>query len=439
MRCPAAAIALLAFSLACATYESTYARWDQAYAAANAALADGDDATAYVHAVEAIAAARAPLAEWGLRVWTLEWAATVSLKVNRVRDAVRYADEALALRRERSWQDAPPLQERYDSALEAAILISTGLVSRGAVDDGERILAAYVARIRWLEHWIGITSRALSRGLAEVNGWMGIALLEADEPQRALGYFEESQAQISLDSERRSVKTVLFALRYADALEAVGRIDAAAAQRAIAYAPPVDPDYLPDIKRAYDEMGVRGWDATSLPFALYVEPAPEDWPEGEHSLGTLVWEAASKWAHRVRPGVPDFIWVERREIANILVTWKRDRQVSPRALAHALPGLTERNRRIVQVLVEVGIGPPDDPVPMDELRVTVRHELGHAVGLYGHSTSPTDLMFPYAGLHSSEISPRDVETLRHLYPCRLDPVPGLVVHRRNDEAFDCGD
>ncbi|MBW4699357.1 MAG: matrixin family metalloprotease [Aphanocapsa lilacina HA4352-LM1] len=42
------------------------------------------------------------------------------------------------------------------------------------------------------------------------------------------------------------------------------------------------------------------------------------------------------------------------------------------------------------------------------------HELGHAVGLWGHSDDPEDIMYPeMRGVH--EPSGRDLQTLRRLY------------------------
>lgn len=49
------------------------------------------------------------------------------------------------------------------------------------------------------------------------------------------------------------------------------------------------------------------------------------------------------------------------------------------------------------------------------LRATARHELGHALGLWGHSTDPQDVMYPaQIGLYPP-ISDRDLKTLQWLY------------------------
>jgi len=48
------------------------------------------------------------------------------------------------------------------------------------------------------------------------------------------------------------------------------------------------------------------------------------------------------------------------------------------------------------------------------LRNIVAHELGHAIGLLGHSPNNGDLMFPITDEHS-RISERDLNTIKRLY------------------------
>ena len=56
------------------------------------------------------------------------------------------------------------------------------------------------------------------------------------------------------------------------------------------------------------------------------------------------------------------------------------------------------------------------------LRATARHELGHALGLWGHSTNPQDVMYPAQMGDYPPISDRDLKTLQWLYQ---DLIPGF--------------
>jgi predicted Zn-dependent protease len=63
---------------------------------------------------------------------------------------------------------------------------------------------------------------------------------------------------------------------------------------------------------------------------------------------------------------------------------------------------------------------------------TARHELGHALGLWGHSPSPQDVMYFAQVAQGPAISPRDLNTLRRLYqtPTALGwPQPAALTGR----------
>ncbi|MBL1174607.1 hypothetical protein [Pantanalinema sp. GBBB05] len=62
---------------------------------------------------------------------------------------------------------------------------------------------------------------------------------------------------------------------------------------------------------------------------------------------------------------------------------------------------------------------PDQPVPYT--LATARHELGHALGIWGHSLQPTDALYASQVRQPPTISARDINTLKRVYeqPTRL--------------------
>lgn len=58
----------------------------------------------------------------------------------------------------------------------------------------------------------------------------------------------------------------------------------------------------------------------------------------------------------------------------------------------------------------------EGPLTDRELRRVCLHEVGHALGLQGHSPNPDDVMYPVATfIQRTDLSSRDVKTIRLLY------------------------
>jgi predicted Zn-dependent protease len=54
-------------------------------------------------------------------------------------------------------------------------------------------------------------------------------------------------------------------------------------------------------------------------------------------------------------------------------------------------------------------------VSAGDIHRTLRHEMGHALGIAGHSPNPEDIMYALAPSTSQKLTDRDRETLRKLY------------------------
>lgn len=76
----------------------------------------------------------------------------------------------------------------------------------------------------------------------------------------------------------------------------------------------------------------------------------------------------------------------------------------------------KNSRLIHRMLIEIS---PDQP--QKRILATARHEMGHALGIWGHSDNKNDALYFSHVRDSPEISPRDINTLKKIYeqPTRL--------------------
>ena len=180
-------------------------------------------------------------------------------------------------------------------------------------------------------------------------------------------------------------------------------------------------------------------------------------PEGEHygerleetAVGALVWselpirvylhrDPSETWREAMTEVIQD--WgeylplelVKDSELGDIVI-WQR--RPPPRrvgddfraAAARVSYDLYWRENRLGHRF-EILISPTQGT---EAARAALRHELGHALGIWGHSDRPTDVMYYSQVRHPPHLSPRDLRTLRYVYeqPTRL----GWSVLRDSDE------
>jgi predicted Zn-dependent protease len=194
--------------------------------------------------------------------------------------------------------------------------------------------------------------------------------------------------------------------------------------------------YVPNSGDYYEEIAAEscGFLWADFPVKVFPDRAPEEW-------GLALNEALGAWM-----AVFPLRKVGEKEKADVVLRWAK------------LPnGTSGTERDLFHVNNDNGIASrrKESLITLDtsrrwsehEMRAIVLHELGHALGIVGHSRNPKDVMFPQevntvtlgqgsAGGHleppgvslastgiNTKLTPRDVNTLIRLYNC-----PGPVVY-----------
>lgn len=206
-----------------------------------------------------------------------------------------------------------------------------------------------------------------------------------------------------------------------------------------------EPNYLPFLGQRFalrdkkqDVVVLCRWDVTRFPLAVYVQPPQFDPALQEqfdaskepNAFTEAAWRALESWEHSLG-GVVSFRRVRGAEDADLRIVLVGQVGPAPEDGVQVL-GTTAMHdackvkgrsmwadRLDVEFAVpEIRIYVADDHglLPANQVERNVLHELGHALGMHGHSPIPADLMYAVARDRRVErLSQEDVNSFRALY------------------------
>lgn len=177
---------------------------------------------------------------------------------------------------------------------------------------------------------------------------------------------------------------------------------------------PSTDDYLP-----YIWMEVSGkekvrlrWSARQMPLKVHLPAPPQDISSDPQAVHDVVRKGILEWTGAAGPDLPRFAFVDDPGEADIPIVWAEE-PGGDWYIAHCAYDINRMTRRfgVARILVTTHVG---GELPLEILYRTMLHEVGHALGLTGHSPQTGDIMYRNIG-DAEGLSSRDRETLRQLY------------------------
>lgn len=187
-------------------------------------------------------------------------------------------------------------------------------------------------------------------------------------------------------------------------------------------------DYFDQVEST--PLGYLVW--SKFPVKVYIQQPVKD--RRDNSAANIRF---GQWVATVRKAIAD--WqvyfplqeISARETADIIILRsqpKREAKLNPDTGLYNIPRAVtaettykfylQQNPTTIAHKMTVEISPSYTGI---SLLATVRHELGHALGIWGHSLAKTDALYFSQVSDPPAISPRDINTLKAIYqhPTRL--------------------
>jgi predicted Zn-dependent protease len=187
-------------------------------------------------------------------------------------------------------------------------------------------------------------------------------------------------------------------------------------------------DYFSEVKST--AAGYLVW--SEFPVKIYLD-RPENFQDTSASDRRF-----QQWVNAVEQAIQEWhiylplVEIQQPELADIII--KREQPPLGVQINRETGQVEKFRARSAQTSYEFSIRAENPPVlwhrmtirinpGMSEqsIRSTTRHEIGHALGIWGHSQAETDVMYFSQVRTSPAISPRDINTLKKIYqqPTRL--------------------
>jgi len=189
------------------------------------------------------------------------------------------------------------------------------------------------------------------------------------------------------------------------------------------------PDYLSEA----DKDGLYCWPADKLPVKVFFQPS-DSVPFYRHSFPTTLKSCFDEWT-AASNGKLAWLEVSDSQSADIVVRWSSQAKERPEGTEGGVTKTygqlnTATNRGIIhKVEMMLLTRLPERELTDVEVRKAYLHEVGHALGIAGHSLNRSDIMyFAVTNSGGTHLGVRDVASINRLYS-EYQPLKSLVGSR----------
>ncbi len=179
----------------------------------------------------------------------------------------------------------------------------------------------------------------------------------------------------------------------------------------------LDPDYLGQLMA---DNSVHQWRSTRIPLKVYIEP--DSSCRGFHQEFVEIAKSAFITWYQASGKKLSFDFVESKPESDIEIEWTDGvLKVGDEKYERTKAGLTTTTRRNdfiehARIQIRTVRAFSKDGEPSDRIKETALHEIGHALGINGHSTNTADIMyFGNTARQLPALTRRDKATLSRLY------------------------